>query len=162
MLCRMTLTSTHLFPWALSGLLTYANSKSVTARVRYSVSRNNKQKKPHIVHTYFTLLSCFLTVCGQCSCTLILCHHSSSIICLSILYFLSFHSSFSCPTWLLFCLFSFCSPSPPHFFLSSVLSAFFLVLFKSNFPLYLMKGTTDFLYLQQTDCIAASAIHWPI
>lgn len=141
----MTLTSTHLFPWALSGPMPIQNLLQRVFGTQLAEIINKKNL------TLLTLLC--LAVSWQCVhsvAVLILCHHSSSIICLSIFYFLSFHSSFSCPTWLLFCLFSFRSPSPPRFFLSSVLSAFFLVLFKSNFPFWWKAQQFFFTYSRLT------------
>lgn len=59
--------------------------------------------------------------------------------------FLSFRSSFSRPPWHLHWLFSFWQPLN-QFFLSSVPSAFFPVLFKSTFPLYTWWKAQQFFF----------------
>lgn len=101
-------------------------------------------------------------------------------VCLCGVAVLSFFMSFSLssPTFLhlslnrIYCIFCFVasplslflppSHTLPPFFLPPVLPALFPVLFKSDFLLYSMKGSTVFLYLQQTDCIAASPVYWSL
>lgn len=89
--------------------------------------------------------------------------HLPSSVSQTYVILLPFHSSFFVSTLSPPCLFSFHPfTPPPPFFLPPVLPVLSPVLFKSNFLLYSMKGTTVFLYLQQTDCIAASPVHWSL
>lgn len=79
-----------------------------------------------------------------------------------VVFLFLFIVQFLGPHLALLCLFSFRPLAQPSFFLSPILPALCPLPFKSNFLLYSMKGTAVFLYLQQTECIAASPVHWSL